>query len=112
MINNLPIKSDQKQSEGIRIQSLSFGLVAHAEPSYYSLPDPDLLVPDLEEEKRCKETNLLQEMPVSIRAFLESLEVHMNKLFSGGCKVRNILAGHEHGDDDIVVENLRISNQR
>ena len=102
MINNLPIKSDETEistKQRNRIRAVSFGLVALAEPSYYSLPDPDLLVPDLEEEKRCKEANLLQEMPVSIREFLESLRVYMNELFSNVCKVKNILAGHEHGED-------------
>jgi hypothetical protein len=78
------LNRDHKKRE--QLNAASFGLVAYAVKSYY---------------KETKEENELLDMPVAIRAFLEAVERFFNeKLKNSAAKVKNILAGHEHGDDN------------
>ena len=75
----------EKTKKKEQMNAASFGLVAYACREYY---------------KDTYEENMLLDMPVTVREFLEALELFFtSKLQNSTAKVRNILVGHEHGAD-------------
>jgi hypothetical protein len=82
-MEEINISSKQKD---IRLCSKSFGLVAYATSGYYA---------------EDKESNLGKPMPVQVKEFMQLVETHFNaRLESDNIKVKNILAGHEHGKEN------------
>ena len=82
------IKKDSEQEIRKRVQlnAKSFGVVAYAEANFYSDD---------------KQVNLEKSMPMDVDAFMEELEKAFNeKLKNSVAKVKNILAGHEHGKEN------------